>query len=91
MRTLITLLTVILFTGVSYAQKAEVKKGEISFENFEEEAIIELYDINGRLIKTYKTSQPRFEINPPSLNSGIYIIKVQTGRFTQTQKLSIIH
>ncbi|HLS71225.1 MAG TPA: T9SS type A sorting domain-containing protein [Chitinophagaceae bacterium] len=67
------------------------EKVEISFDNFEKEAIIELYDINGRLIKTYKTSQATFEINTSSFNNGIYLIKVQTGAFTQTQKLSIIH
>lgn len=64
---------------------------QISLNSFKGDAKIEIFDLNGRLMKSFKTDADHFEINVSDLVNGLYIIKARTDNHTFTQKLSIIH
>jgi|GEM_PF-3181957 len=86
-----------------FEEKADVNNGftlspnpaaqnvQITFDHFESNAKIEIFDINGRLVKTYDCTNPQFEINVSNLLNGLYIIRAKMGDQTFTQKLSVIH
>lgn len=54
------------------------------------EATLNLYDLNGRKLmsKTVKSSVEN-TINVSDFSSGVYILKINTGRHTQTEKLIV--
>lgn len=54
----------------SFSIKVHSKKGEAS--------IIELFSMDGKLIKTYKSMGNEIEINNPELPNGLYLISTQS-------------
>lgn len=60
------------------------------FEQLKEDVSIEIYDINGRLLNTYKTSKNQFEIDISHLSIGMYIVKMRMREGILTKKISVV-
>ena len=59
-------------------------------EILSEVVLVKLYDMNGRLVKTEKTSQQITQINTVDLNTGMYVLKMETGNATYFKKVMIV-
>lgn len=53
------------------------------------EGCIELYDLNGRLIKSEMVSGPHSSISKPNVASGLYLVRLTNNKKTHTQKIII--
>ena len=62
---------------------------QILFINGNELSSVNLYDINGRLLRSYK-GQQFLEINVSSLNEGVYIVSAQKNDGTKESKTIIV-
>lgn len=64
--------------------------GELNVVNFsEEEADLQILDIQGRLVKTKKLTGKQVKINVNNLSEGIYFIRFSNTSITKTRKLII--
>ncbi|MFT6355882.1 MAG: hypothetical protein ACJAYJ_000087 [Saprospiraceae bacterium] len=62
------------------------EKTKVYFENStNEKTVISLWDINGQLLKKEDTTSNSIEIS--ALDAGIYVVKIQQGKFVEMQKL----
>ncbi|MFA6871800.1 MAG: CotH kinase family protein [Bacteroidaceae bacterium] len=59
--------------------------GEIHFENFSTPSDIHIYDMLGRLVATRLVNS----IDQIKMHSGLYVVKMQTGSITYTQKVLV--
>ncbi len=55
---------------------------------------LEIFDVNGRLIKTladkfFEAGEHHIDLNAEKINAGIYFLKMQAGEFLKTEKLII--
>lgn len=48
---------------------------------------VEIYDLNGRLVKNVNNDATRLQISLGDLSSGVYLLKIQTPQGTSTQKI----
>ncbi|MBO4646475.1 MAG: S8 family peptidase [Bacteroidales bacterium] len=59
----------------------------ISTPNSQGNAIVQLYDLNGRLVRTASLFQGSNRINIHELPEGCYILKIIRGTYTQSEKI----
>ena len=53
------------------------------------EGSVELFDLNGRLIKAEKVSGPQSSIGKPNAASGMYLLRLTSDKKTRVQKIAI--
>lgn len=53
------------------------------------EGSVELFDLNGRLIKAEKVSGPQSSIGKPNAASGMYLLRLTSDKKTRVQKITI--
>lgn len=62
----------------------------LDFDNpIEFEAIVNIYDVVGKLVSSEQLLNGRQQINVSSLNEGIYMIEIKLGDWSTVKKLSI--
>ena len=65
-------------------------KGQFKISLFNEtNAMIKIYDLNGKIIFEEKQSSSNKNYNIPNLKSGIYIVKIITNKTIATKKITI--
>ena len=68
----------------------------ISFSLEQSEKVsVQIFDINGRWVTTLANSelsegQHEIQFNSENLDAGIYILKLETGNYSETKKLSVV-
>lgn len=61
----------------------------ISFNNNNEEAVISILDLSGKVVKTVGANAAQTVVNVADLQAGVYVVRVVAGNKQSTQKLTI--
>jgi hypothetical protein len=68
-----------------------VRENNLKIENLDEATDIHLYNITGQLIQSASSAMGNIDMNVSNLSNGLYILKMQSGKNTRTEKIQIIH
>jgi len=63
---------------------------EVDIKKIPKQAQISIYDLQGKMIKTIKTLQPKIKISITDMPNGIYIVRLNIDGVVHTRRLSII-
>ncbi len=63
---------------------------QLKINNLVEATDINVYSITGQLVKTVSAAIGSVDIDVNNLSSGIYIVKMQSGKNTRTEKIQVV-
>jgi hypothetical protein len=67
-----------------------VRDNYLKFENLNEATNIYLYNIAGQLIESIPAATGNIDMDVSHLSNGVYVTKLQSGKYTHTKKIQII-
>jgi hypothetical protein len=67
-----------------------IRDNNLKIENLNEATDIHIYNITGQLIRTEAAVMGNANIDVSNLSNGMYILKLQSGKSTRTEKIQVI-
>jgi len=65
-------------------------RDKLKFENLGEATNINIYNTMGQIVRTVSSAIGRVEIDMSNLSTGVYIVKMQNGKNTRTEKIQVV-
>jgi len=65
-------------------------RDNLKIDNLEENTTIEIYSITGQRVRTVTSAMGSIEIDMNNLSNGIYVVKMQNGKNTRTEKVQVL-
>lgn len=79
-----------IFSGIDLYPNPAQTSFSIKLSEQIRPATVEVYDINGRLIKTITTDKPSVLMDVTNWARGVYMVKISTSEKTITKKISLL-
>ena len=65
-------------------------RDNLKIDNLEENTTIEIYSITGQRVHTVSSVMGSTEIDMSNLSNGVYVLKMQNGKNTRTEKIQVL-